>query len=208
MKHPGEETLLAAASGRLDRPHRLVVETHLELCPACRRSVAELATPGGWLLRGLPDEAPSPGLWGRLERQLAAPPPVDRLAPEIPLPEAIRRELALGERPRWHSLLLNGGRMAQLARDVASGAWLCLGFMPGGRRFPRHEHLGYEHAVVLSGGYEDERGEFVAGDYAVYEPGSAHGPDTLDGDPCWILFRLEGTVRFAGWRGQLQRLFT
>ena len=39
--------------------------------------------------------------------------------------------------------------------------------MPGGLVFPRHEHRGFEHAVVLSGGYEDERGEFVAGDYSI-----------------------------------------
>jgi len=56
-------------------------------------------------------------------------------------------------------------------------------------------------------GYADERGEFLAGDYAVYEPGSVHGPDTLDGDPCWTLFRLDGKVRFGGWRGALQRIF-
>ena len=56
-------------------------------------------------------------------------------------------------------------------------------------------------------GVADERGEFLAGDYAVYEPGSVHGPDTLDGDPCWTLFRLDGKVRFGGWRGALQRIF-
>jgi putative transcriptional regulator len=78
--------------------------------------------------------------------------------------------------------------------------------MPGGRRFPRHLHLGSEQATVLAGGYEDERGSFEAGDYVEYERGSEHGPDTLDGDPCWILFRLEGKVRFRGWRGLIQRL--
>jgi putative transcriptional regulator len=79
--------------------------------------------------------------------------------------------------------------------------------MPGGKVFPRHEHRGFEHAVVLAGGYEDERGSFVAGDYAIYEPGSEHGPHTLDGDDCWILFRLGGPVRFHGWRGAIQRIF-
>lgn len=94
-----------------------------------------------------------------------------------------------------------------LLEDAHSKSLLCLGEMPGGRRFPRHEHLGFEQVTVLAGGYSDERGEFVAGDYAAYEPGSVHGPDTLDGDPCWTLFRLDGKVRFAGWRGRLQRIF-
>jgi putative transcriptional regulator len=96
--------------------------------------------------------------------------------------------------------------MAVLHDDAARGVKLMIGRMPPGKVFPRHEHLGFEQMVVLAGGYDDERGEFVAGDYAVYEPGSAHGPQTLDGDDCWILFRIDGPVRFRGWRGLVQRL--
>lgn len=207
MIHPEDETLLDLAASQLDRPHQLVLEAHLEHCPACRRRVGELAVPGGWWLEQLPSAAPSAALWEKLERRVAAPPPTDPFAPHLPLPASLRQELAGTRRPRWWSFGLNGGRVAVLLEDAVTGSVLCLGEMPGGRRFPRHEHLGFEQAAVLSGGYCDERGESLAGDYVVYEPGSVHGPDTLDGDPCWTLFRLDGKVRFAGWRGVAQRIF-
>lgn len=205
--HPPDEALLDLAASQLDRPHQLVLEAHLEPCAACRQRVGELAAPGGWWLEQLPAAAPPAALWERLERRIVAPVPADPFAPDLPLPRCLRQELAGQPKPRWWSLLLNGGRVTVLLEDAVSKSLLCLGEMPGGRRFPRHEHLGFEQVTVLAGGYADERGEFVAGDYQSYEPGTVHGPDTLDGDPCWTLFRLDGKVRFAGWRGTLQRIF-
>ncbi|HLF56242.1 MAG TPA: cupin domain-containing protein [Thermoanaerobaculia bacterium] len=206
MLHPSEETLLDHAGGQLDLALRAVVQAHLELCAACRGRAAELAQPGGWLLERVAATEPPAALWQRLQARLPEASAPDALAPEVPLPLAVRRELPGGVRLSWWRLGLGGGRMARVATDPATGADLVIGEMPGGLVFPRHEHLGFEHAVVLAGGYADERGEFVAGDFAVYEPGSEHGPQTLDGEACWILFRLGGPVRFRGWRGALQRL--
>lgn len=207
LTHPLDETLLDLAASQLDRPHRVVLEAHLEHCAVCRQRVGELAAPGGWWLEQVPPEAPSRELWQKLERTLVAPALVDPFAAHLPLPLALRQEFVGQPRPRWWSIGLNGGRITVLLEDAVTKSLLCLGEMPGGRRFPRHEHLGFEQVTVLAGGYADERCEFVAGDYAVYEPGSVHGPDTLDGDPCWTLFRLDGKVRFGGWRGALQRIF-
>jgi putative transcriptional regulator len=206
MRHPDSDTLLDHATGQLDLPMRVLLEAHLDQCESCRGEVAELAAPGGRWMEHAAAEAPPAALWRRLEAALATPPPRPRIADEIPLPLAARHELPAGVKPRWWRLFLGGAKMARLATDPTTGAQLALGRMPGGLVFPRHEHVGFEHAVVLSGGYDDERGEFTAGDYAVYEPGSEHGPHTLDGDACWILFRLGGPVRFRGWRGALQRL--
>jgi putative transcriptional regulator len=204
--HPDDEILTDFAAAQLDRPLRLVLEAHLERCPDCRQRVAELSRPGGWWLEQLPAEDPSPDLWERLEQRLGAA-TADPFAPHLPLPASLRQELAGQPPPRWWPLFLNGGRVTVLLEDPRTKSRLCLGEMPGGRRFQRHEHRGWEHATVLAGGYNDERGEFVSGDYQCYEPGTEHGPDTLDGDPCWTLFRLEGKVRFRGWRGLVQRIF-
>lgn len=208
MQHPAVETLVAHASGHLDAALRVVIEAHLDLCAACRAELAALAQPGGRLLRDspTPEGGPPAALWARLEARLPEVSGSEGLPAEVPLPLAARRELPELGRVRWWRPMLRGARLAILSEDAATGVRLALAHMPGGKVFPRHEHLGFEHAVVLSGGYEDERGEFLAGDYVIYEPGSAHGPHTLDGDDCWILFRLDGMVRFAGWRGALQRL--
>ncbi len=207
MRHVPTETLLEHASGQLDLAFRVIVEAHLELCPSCRVELAGLAAPGGWLLQNAVDPTPPPGaLWERLVARLPNEALGDPVPPEVPLPLAARRELPPGGALRWWSLLLGGARMATLAYDPATDVRLLLGEMPGGLAFPRHRHLGFEHVVVLSGGYGDERGELLAGDFGVYEPGSEHGPQTLDGDACWILFRLGGPVRFRGWRGAVLRL--
>jgi putative transcriptional regulator len=78
--------------------------------------------------------------------------------------------------------------------------------MPAGRSFPRHLHPGREDVLVLKGGYEDERGHYEAGEYAVYEPGSVHRPATARDEECWILIRLEKPIRLLGWRGWVQSL--
>jgi putative transcriptional regulator len=207
MRHVPIETLAEHAAGQLDLALRVLVEAHLDLCGDCRAAHAELVAPGGRLLTESSPSSPPVGLWAKLEADLdrQGRATVDTLPTSIPLPLAARRELPALGKLRWWKLLLGGARMAPLCDDPATGAKLMIGQMPPGLRFPRHLQ-GYEHVVVLAGGYDDERGEFVAGDYGVYEPGSEHGPETLDGDSCWILFRIDGPVRFRGWRGVLQRL--
>ncbi len=205
MRHPSSDTLLEHATGQLDLALRAIVETHLDHCADCRTEVAACAAPGGaWLAARGGEVAPPPALWERLRAQLPERPaaPVDGL----PLPAAARGELPALGKVRWWRALLGGAKMAVLHDDAERGVKLMIGRMPPGRVFPRHEHLGFEQMVVLSGGYDDERGEFLAGDFEVYEPGTAHGPQTLDGDDCWILFRIDGPVRFRGWRGWIQRL--
>ena len=205
MRHVPNETLLEHASGRLDLALRVLVEAHLELCPVCLAEHAALAAPGGRLLAETAPSPPAERLWERIEAGLPAT-TGDAVPVEVPLPPAARAELGPAAPLRWWRLGLGGARMAELAHDAESDVRLLVGQMPPGLRFPRHLHLGFEQVVVLAGGYDDERGEFVAGDYGVYEPGSEHGPETLDGDSCWILFRLDAPVRFRGWRGLAQRL--
>lgn len=204
--HPAEETLLEHASGRLVRHLRPLVEAHLDLCPACRAAVADLASPGGAMLRGVAGPEPSPGCWSRLLARLDEPAPAASLPPGVPLPPSALAELPGGVQRSWGGLFTRGARFFVLDRDPVRDSLLGLAHMPGGRRFPRHTHLGFEHSVVLAGGYEDESGTFDVGDFGVYPPGSDHGPDTLEGEPCWILFSVERPVRFHGWRGLAQRL--
>ncbi|MFX1681879.1 ChrR family anti-sigma-E factor [Mitsuaria sp. CC2] len=53
--HPADELLLSLASGALPIGMRLVTETHLELCPACRERVAMLRALGGVVLEEQPE---------------------------------------------------------------------------------------------------------------------------------------------------------
>jgi len=205
--HPAEDLLVDHVAGRLARYLRPLVEAHLDLCPSCRDLVAGMSVPGGSVLCALPGVPPAVGLWLRLEARLDEQPPARGLPAEMPLPPAARAELPCCVESRWGGFFTRGAEFFVLERDPARDSVVGLAHMRGGRVFPRHAHTGFEHSVVLSGGYADETGQYEPGDFGVYPPGSAHGPNTLEGEDCWILFCVEHPVRFAGWRGVLQRLF-
>ena len=205
--HPDPTLLLDHACGRLPRHLRPLVEAHADLCPECRAALGELAVPGGELLAEAPDATPPPALWSRLEAALDAERRrVSRLPSGAPIPPAALAELPARVQASWGGLFARGARFFVLDRDERRDSILGLAFMPGGRRFPRHTHHGFEHAVVLAGGYEDESGSYDVGDFAAYAPESDHGPSTFEGEACWILFTIEQPVRFHGWRGFLQRV--
>jgi putative transcriptional regulator len=209
--HPSEETLLTVASGYADQPLRLLIEGHLDRCASCRSTVGELSLGGGALLASLEDEPVPDRLWQSLQDRLApassgaAGSPLVTPYDGLPLPESVRQELP-GRPVRWRSALARGSRFSVLTRDAFTGSYLILAHMPPSRVAPRHRHVGTEDVLVLTGGYEDERGSYEAGAFASYEPGSEHAPLTEPDEECWTLVRLEKPNHFLGWRGILQSL--
>lgn len=214
MSHPAQELLLSFATGQVDLPHRVMIEAHLAGCSVCRASVAEISAPGGALLRGLSQEAPSARLWERLRSRLEEPEERARrdemppLLAGIPLPAAARAELPEIRELRWRRAFARGARLAPLLRDPFTQSVLLIGYVPARRAFPRHLHVGPEDIVLLSGGYEDEMGHYEAGEYAAYAPGTVHQPVMAPGETCWALTRLERPNRLLGWQGWAQRLLS
>ncbi len=207
-RHPSRELLAIHAAGQNDRAQRVLVEAHLGLCPACRRSLAEDLEPGGRWLDQQPEEMPPEAVWQRLAACLDGPPdPSSEALAEAPLPEEARQELAGdGAALRWRRVPFSSVRYLTLLVDRERQVSLQLLRMPGDRRLPRHEHLGPEDLVVLAGGYTDAFGHFAAGDYQVYPAGSEHEPRSDRVAEGWALVRVEKGLRFRGWVGLLQRL--
>jgi anti-sigma factor ChrR (cupin superfamily) len=108
-----------------------------------------------------------------------------------------------------------------LIRDLVGGAWRDLRFAPfhpgvtrhilygdaagasaallryePGARVPRHEHLGFEHILVLDGAQSDEGGHYPAGTFAINAPGTAHQVWSEEG--CVALLIWERPVRILG----------
>lgn len=73
--------------------------------------------------------------------------------------------------------------------------------MDPGHGYRAHRHEGVEEVFVLEGGYRDERGEYRAGDYVRYEPGSVHSPVALGNADEPISERNPACVLFASARG-------
>ncbi len=218
LVHPSEEILLSFVSGEADLARRALIEGHLEGCPDCRAAVRSLSAPGSRLLSGLPSEGVEPtasaGLWNRLRARVAeiGPPPALPASPfaDCPVPAAALREMTdLGpalRAPNWRFAGVIGGAFAVLSRDPRTGVMLLLGRAKPARFYPEHRHLGLEEILVLRGGFEDQYGDFTAGMYASYGPGTVHRPWIDEEEPCWTLSRLEKPVEFLGWRGVAQRM--
>lgn len=76
--------------------------------------------------------------------------------------------------------------------------------MAPGRGYPPHEHLDVEDVLILAGGYRDERGVHLAGDWVRYERGSIHAPVAVgdaaraegpDNPACLLWAHARGGVR-------------
>ncbi|WP_243287196.1 cupin domain-containing protein [Geothrix terrae] len=112
----------------------------------------------------------------------------------------LRPHLPAEDRWRWTRRGLGGAQVARLLQDPATGATLNLARMPGGMSMPRHSHGGAELSLVLSGAMQDGPAHLRPGDWLACGPGQQHGPSTEPGLECWALLRIEGGIRFTGWR--------
>ena len=65
-----------------------------------------------------------------------------------------------------------------------------------GARVAAHQHVGYEHVLILDGDEYDEYGSYPAGSFTVNPPGSTHSPGSVGG--CVALLIYEKAVRFLG----------
>lgn len=68
-----------------------------------------------------------------------------------------------------------------------------LRYQPGAR-VALHEHVGYEHLLVLDGDQYDEYGNYPTGSLVVNPPGTRHSPGSKTG--CVALLIYEKAVRF------------
>jgi len=76
---------------------------------------------------------------------------------------------------------------------ISGPAAAVLRYQPAARA-PLHEHLGFEHIVMLDGSQADERGVYLQGTLAINPPGSRHSVWSEDG--CVALLIWEKPVRF------------
>lgn len=82
-----------------------------------------------------------------------------------------------------------------LYREEDGGpAAVLLRYEPGAR-VSQHEHVGYEHLLVLEGDQFDEAGSYPAGSLVVHPPGTRHSPGSVGG--CLALLVYEQAVRFV-----------
>jgi putative transcriptional regulator len=198
--HPGDDLLAAYAAGDMAEAPALLIATHLALCPACRRQVADYEALGGELMAALPGEPPAPDSLARTLARLDAQDadeaaPVGRhgssAAKAQLLPRPLRDYMAEAKDRSWRSII-PGLRTLSLKTKGAK-TWL-MELAPG-RPIPDHGHRGQEMVLVLSGGYHDGVNGYGPGDVQISGPETIHRPVADKDGPCLCLVVAEGGIR-------------
>lgn len=221
--HPGDELLLAYASGNLAEAASLAVATHLALCPRCRHEVHRLEAMGGALLEEMPAAPVGDDLLARIMAQLDAPAPV---APRpLPANTDTADAAAAPGRPLLPQPLrgyvggdLSGLSWRRVMRGVeeaevrcgpgdASGAKVRLLRIKGGMAMPQHTHGGSELTLVLAGGFTDAMDHYLRGDFAETDNSVDHQPVADAGEDCICLTVTDAPLRLTGTLGRLLNPF-
>ncbi len=218
--HPDDALMLSfAAGGRLSAGLRLLVATHLELCPACRARAAALQAVGGLLL----EEEPAATMredalvraMARIDaqedaeaEQAAAARPPRKAVPPPPLPAGVAwpRALARCEATRWR-WIGPGMRWSRVTVPSEPDANLFLLRIGPGKYLPRHTHRGTEVTQVIHGRFHDGRALFGPGDFDLADASIHHQPVVQEGSECICIAAVEGRLDFDGlmarWMGGL-----
>lgn len=212
--HPADELLLQYAAGTLGTGQRLVMATHLELCPACRAAVAALRAVGGVELDAEPAAAMHDDALARTLARIdalaaapAAPATVKRTAPP-PMPLGARWPQALADctatRWRW---IAPGMRWCRVTVPYDPAANVFLLRIGAGKYLPQHTHRGEEMTQILYGRFHDGRALFAPGDFDLADGDVNHQPVVQDGGECICVATVDGRLAFEGfiarWMGGL-----
>ena len=217
-----DELLAARTSGALSAPMRLLVDTHA----AMKTDVAEAAMCsdvfGGATLDSLEAESMADNALDValaaidaletgageaagtriISRKSAAKSAQSSLDELMELPDAVR-ERALKVGAQWR-FAAPGVRRIELMREGDASAEL-LRIEPG-HGSPSHTHDGKEFTLVLAGAFADGIGRYEKGDLCAVGEETTHRPIAEHGEICFALAVTDGSLKFTGALGAVQRL--
>lgn len=225
--HPSDELLFDYAAGNLGEGWSLAIATHLALCPACRRTVADLEAVGGALLEAVPpttvassvvkdfdalmmkvfEEGSTTDKSTHADRgihkacNIARFESTDRFAPPV-LPQPLRGYLGSDiDGIQWKGLGRGASQAMVGLRGVGATARMLK--IPAGKPVPEHTHRGLELTLVLRGAFEDETGVYGPGDLQQADDSLNHRPHALPGEDCICLAVTDAPLRFKGLAARL-----
>ena len=193
--HPSEDLILDFARGALEAGRAMVVETHLDACPACRGAVRFAEAVGGALI----DE---------IEPAQLAPDALVKALARLDTPPAPPAE-AMQPPPDWIRVPADVLTAASRSRRrAAPGVWVAnisgvngrlgrrsylLGIGPG-IAVPRHTHKGGEFVCILKGAYTDRGETYRAGDFIESGEDVEHEPRVMGEGECVCLVACDNQL--------------
>ena len=204
--HPTEHLLTEYSAGSLSAGPALCVTTHIEQCHECERRVGEFNLLGAAILENSENMECSAGLFDRVlmgvgsdtQQQTRTNPRKKKSALSALLPKGI-------ESVNWKKLGF-GVRSCDLGL-TEDGFVVKLLRVAKGRSVFQHTHTDSEFTVLLQGGYSDELGNFVAGDFVECNGSHVHQPVAHRDQDCVLLTAVSGDLKFTGPVSQLLNPF-
>ena len=211
--------LLDYATGVLDRPLEILVETHISLNNESARQLRMLMQLGGVLLEECEPVSLSEGALDAVMAEISQIESEEASVTDmsahrnqdnvISFPQAstatknvthLPHPLAdyipdLGCDKSWRRLSrgLSQCRIKFNGTEVEANIYR----IAAGTAIPVHSHEGTEVTLVLAGGFTDETGAFGPGDIAIQETGATHQPVADDDGECIVFAINEGNIRLA-----------
>ena len=180
------DQIIGYAMHTLDQVVAQEVALHLQQCALCQQELMAMQATLGVLPYSVPPVLPPPSLKARLFERIHS------LAPPHPQP-ALARAVMDFTTIAWEPSDYPGVSFHWLRQDEATGTATALVKIQPGCRYGDHLHRGGEDCLVLQGGFRDRWGEYHAGDFVYYEPGSVHHDfQALEDETCMLFVVAHG----------------
>lgn len=200
--HPSETVLAELAAGTLDEGSALVVETHVGLCPVCRRAVRKLEAVGGALLDDLEPTPLKAGARDAVFARLNEAVPAVGAEAGADLGEGLPAPLAGHKLGGWR-WIGRGVYWRSVDLDRPGDTRVFMLKAAPGTRLPHHRHQDREWTCVLQGAFTHAGGTYAAGDFDEADESVEHHPTVGSGETCICLVAMRGGIELQSFVGRL-----
>lgn len=218
--HLTDEILTDYAAGALDSSAEVVIACHLTLCSSCRTRASINDSIGGFLLESgenaqtnttasdiialdKKDTGSSVAKSGRETHE--HPASGGYVASDVPHPLGRLLPTDLSELP-WKRMVPGIKQYNLSEKPRKQGSFKLLNLSPG-VVLSQHSHTNRELTLVLKGSYQDEIGQFKAGDIADLDAEVEHQPVVDPEESCIVLIATMSPARFTGVLGRMIQPF-
>lgn len=215
--HPTDNQLIEFSAGNLDWALGIVVSAHIQLCPQCRKKIIEFNSIGGAALSQAKPVAVADSAFSNVMQKIKtasetsdANIPKDELkqshspctsSTKECLPPVVRKLLPKNKPLKW-SFAAPSLRAARLETGQTDYE-VCFHKILRGGKVAEHDHADLEVTLVLEGSFSDDKGNYVAGDFIVKQPGEVHRPMAAQDQDCLCLTVVAGPAQLTGLLGKV-----
>ena len=204
--HPSDALLLDFSAGNMEEPMSILIGAHRSLCPDCQTVAHGLDALGGAILENSYKQNANIEILERILSQRNKIKPtasVKKLSQPIKgihLPEPLLSYCSQNFEFKYWSTLTLGISYVTLAEEPKKYKFRLYKIRPG-TKSRIHAHAGQEITLILNGGFTDNTGHYIRGDFVEMGPKDEHQPKTDLGEDCICIVYTDGPQLLTGMLG-------